>query len=228
MAVLRTTPASRKSRGETALSELTSLLLAVHAGTEPQSMVYYSAVEVGPLAPMSIIWRSSGDPASQVASVRDVIRRIDPTVPLVSIQSLDDLLANSFAPRKFNTYVLGVFAGVALLLAAIGLFGVTAYLVSQRTREIGLRLALGAERRDIFRLILGRGIALAATGAMIGVCGAFWLTRVMQSLLFSVSTTDPGTFVAVPTILVLVALIACYIPARRATKVDPMVALRCE
>ena len=125
-------------------------------------------------------------------------------------------------------YLLGVFAGVALLLAAIGLFGVTAYLVSQRTREIGVRLALGADRRDIFRLILGRGLALAATGAVIGVCGAFWLTRVMQSLLFSVSTTDPGTFVAVPALLVLVALMACYIPARRATKVDPMVALRCD
>ena len=120
------------------------------------------------------------------------------------------------------------FASVAVLLAAIGLFGVTAYLVAQRTREIGVRLALGADRRDIFRLILGRGIALAATGAVIGVCGAFWLTRVMQSLVFSVSTTDPATFVAVPALLVLVALLACYIPARRAMKVDPVVALRCD
>jgi putative ABC transport system permease protein len=125
-------------------------------------------------------------------------------------------------------YLFGAFAGVALLLAAIGLFGLTSYNVSQRIREIGLRRALGAEPRDILRLILGHGVALAATGAVIGVCGAFWLTRVMQSLLFSVSTTDPRTFVAVPTLLVLVALVACYIPARRATKIDPMVALRCE
>ena len=201
-----------------------------HVGldTEPRSTVYYSAVEVGVLAPMSIVWRSSVDPASHVAAVRDLIRRIDPTVPLFSVESLDNLLANSFAPRRFNMYLLGVFAGAALLLATIGLFGIMAYFVAQRTGEIGVRLALGADRRDIFRLILGRGLALAATGAVIGVCGAFWLTRVMQSLLFSVSTTDPGTFVAVPTLLVLVALLACYIPARRATKVDPIVALRCD
>jgi putative ABC transport system permease protein len=161
-------------------------------------------------------------------AVSELVRRIDPMVPLFDVQSLDELLANSFAPRKFDMYLFGAFAGVALLLAAIGLFGLTSYNVSQRIREIGLRRALGAEPRDILRLILGHGVTLAATGAVIGVCAAFGLTRVMQSLLFSVSTTDPGTFVTVPTLLVLVALMACYIPARRATKVDPMVALRCE
>ncbi len=201
-----------------------------HVGldSEPRSMVYYSTVEIAAFDAMGLVWRSSGDPASHVAAVRDLIRRIDPTVPIYGIQSLDDLVASSFAPRRFNMYLLGVFAGVALLLAAIGLFGLTAYLVSQRTREIGVRLALGADPRDIFRLILGRGLALAATGALIGVFGAFWLTRVMRSLLFSVSTTDARTFVAVPALLVFVALLACYIPARRATKVDPIVALRCD
>ncbi len=201
-----------------------------HAGldAEPQATVYYSAAEVGVRAPMRIVWRSSLEPASHVTAVRDIIHRLDPTVPLYDAQPLSELMADSFAPRRFNMYLLVAFASVAVLLAAIGLFGVTAYLVAQRTREIGVRLALGADRRDIFRLILGRGIALAATGAVIGVCGAFWLTRVMQSLVFSVSTTDPATFVAVPALLVLVALLACYIPARRAMKVDPVVALRCD
>lgn len=196
--------------------------------TEPRATVYYSAAEVGALAPMSIVWRSAVDPASHVAAVRDVLRRVDSTVPLYGVQSLDALVAGSFAPRKFNMYLLGSFAAVALVLAAVGLFGVTSYLVSQRTREIGLRLALGADRRDIFQLIVGRGIALTAIGAAIGVGAAFWASRVMQSLLFSVSSTDPRTFLTVPAILVVVALVACYIPARRATKIDPLVALRCE
>jgi putative ABC transport system permease protein len=201
-----------------------------HTGldAEPQSLVYYSTVERGAFGGMGIVWRSSVDPASHVAAVRDLVRRIDPMVPIFDVQSLDDLLATSFAPRKFDLYLFGAFAGVALLLAAIGLFGLTSYNVSQRIREIGLRRALGAEPRDILRLIIGRGIALAAAGAAIGVCAAFALTRVMQSLLFSISRTDPGTFVAVPTLLVLVALLACYIPARRATKIDPMMALRYE
>ena len=195
--------------------------------TEPRPMVYYSTVEVGGLA-SSVVWRSAVDPASHVAAVRDIVHRLDPAVPLYDIQSLTDLLSVSLAPRKFNMYLLAVFAGVALLLAAIGLFGVTAYLVSQRTREIGVRLALGADRRAIFRLILGRGVALAATGAVIGVAAAFWLTQAMQSLLFSVSAADPGTFVVVPALLVLVALVACYVPARRAMRVDPVTALRAE
>jgi putative ABC transport system permease protein len=195
---------------------------------EPRSLVYYSTVERGAFGGMGIVWRSSVDPASHVGAVSELVRRIDPMVPLFGVQSLDDLMANSFAPRKFDMYLFGAFAGVALLLAAVGLFGLTSYNVSQRIREIGLRRALGAKPRDILRLILGRGIALAVAGAVIGVCAALGLTRLMQSLLFSISTTDPGTFVAVPTLLVFVALLACYIPARRATKVDPIVALRCE
>jgi ABC-type antimicrobial peptide transport system permease subunit len=121
---------------------------------------------------------------------------------------------------------LGVFAGTAVLLAAIGLFGVMAYLVSQRTAEIGVRMALGADRSAIVRLILGRGLALSAAGAGIGIGLALGLTRAMQSLLYSVTARDPATFVAVPVLLVAVALAACYLPARRAMKVDPVVALR--
>ncbi len=204
--------------------------------TEPGPMAYGSATAYSGWNPMNLVWRASSpmggsgpaDPSSLMPAIREAVRRIDPDVPLFEVRSLPDLLSDSFGPRRFNMYLLGVFAGVALLLAAIGLFGVMAYLVAQRTREIGVRLALGANRADIFRLVLGRGVFLAVTGAVIGVVGAFWLTRVMESLLFSVSATDPGTFVAVPILLVLVAILACYVPARRAMKVDPVTALRAE
>jgi putative ABC transport system permease protein len=144
------------------------------------------------------------------------------------VRTLDDMLAGSFEARRFNLYLLGVFGGVAVLLAGVGLFGVTAYLVSQRTREIGIRLALGATPHDVFRLIVGRGIMLATAGAAVGVASAFWLTRVMESLVFAVSTTDPLTFAAVPVVLILIALLACYVPARRAMRVDPVTTLRAE
>jgi predicted permease len=196
--------------------------------SEPRPTVYYSAAWLGIRTPMSIVWRSALDPASHAADVRAIVQRIDSSAALFEVAAIPDLVANWFGPRRFNMYLLGIFAGVALVLAAIGLFGVTAYLVSQRTREIGVRLALGADRRDILRLILGRGMALAATGALAGLAAALWLTRLMQSLIFSVSTTDPVTFIAVPIVLVMVALLACYLPARRATRVDPVVALRCE
>jgi len=195
--------------------------------SEPRPTVYYSTVELGGQG-SSVVWRSAVDPGSHVAAIRDIAGRLDPTVPLYDIRSLPDLLSVSLSPRKFNMYLLGIFAGVALLLAAIGLFGVMAYLVSQRTREIGVRLALGADRRAIFGLILGRGVALASIGAALGVAGALWLAQTMRSLLFAVSTADPATFVAVPTLLVLVALVACYVPARRAMRVDPATALRAE
>jgi putative ABC transport system permease protein len=129
-------------------------------------------------------------------------------------------------PRRFNLYLLTAFAGVALTLAAIGLFGVMAYLVSQRTREIGVRLALGATRGEVFRQVLGRGMALAGFGAVIGVGVAMGLSQVMETLLFSVSRRDPATFIAVPVALALVAGLACYLPARRAMRVDPIIALR--
>jgi putative ABC transport system permease protein len=160
--------------------------------------------------------------------VRASLRSIDPGVPIAAIASMETLLDQSLGPRRFNLYLLATFAAASLALAAIGLFGVMAYLVSQRTREIGVRLALGATRGEVFRLIIGRGLGLAVVGAGVGVGGALWLTRAMQTLLFSVSRTDPMTFIAVPLALVLVALVACYIPARRAMRVDPVTALRAE
>ena len=177
--------------------------------------------------PMTLVWRSL-DASSQVDAVRASVRTIDAGVPLSDVASMDTLLDRSFGPRRFNLYVLAAFAAVALALAAIGLFGVMAYLVSQRTREIGVRLALGATRTEVFRVILGRGVGLAAIGAVVGVGAALWLTRVMESLLFSVSRRDPVTFVAVPLGLIAIAVLACYIPARRAMRVDPVIALRSE
>lgn len=188
-------------------------------------VLYGSAVQLAVWNPMSLVWRSQ---SSSIDQVRAALRSIDPNVSLSAINSMDSLIDDSLGPRRFNLYLLTAFAAVALALAAIGLFGVMAYLVSQRTREIGVRLALGATRGEVFRLILGRGMTLAGVGAAIGIGAAFWLTRVMESLLFSVSRTDPVTFVVVPVALIVVAGLACYLPARRAMRVDPVVALRAD
>jgi putative ABC transport system permease protein len=184
---------------------------------------YGSATQYAGWNPMSLVWRS---PVRSADSVRASLRSVDPNVPLSTVESLDTLIDRSMGPRRFNLYLLGAFAAVSLALAAIGLFGVMAYLVAQRTREIGVRLALGATRGEVFRLILGRGMVLAVIGAAGGVGAALWLTRVIETLLFSVSRTDPITFVTVPAALIVVAGLACYLPARRAMKVDPVVALR--
>ena len=195
---------------------------------EPGPMVYGSALAYGGWNPMNVVWRSAVDPQSHVPALREAVRRIDPSVGIFDIRSLPELLSDSFGPRRFNMYLLGVFAGVALLLAAIGLFGVMAYLVAQRTREIGVRVALGANRADILRLVLARGMVLTLGGAAIGLVAAMWLTRTMESLLFAISPNDPTTFIAVPAVLVLVALAASYVPVRRALQVDPTIALRAE
>jgi putative ABC transport system permease protein len=197
---------------------------------------YGSATQYAAWNPMMLVWRPAapkprsgeGGPARSADMVRASLRSIDANVPISAIQSMDTLIDRSMGPRRFNLYLLGAFAAVSLALAAIGLFGVMAYLVAQRTREIGVRLALGATRGEVFRLILGRGLALAAIGAAGGVGAALWLTRVMETLLFSVSRTDPITFVAVPAALIAVAGLACYLPARRAMTVDPVVTLRGE
>ena len=207
---------------------------------ENAGVVFYgSSTQYPGWNPMSVVWRSRPatlehawrrprSTGTSADTVRASLRSVDAAVPIAAINSMETLFEQSLGPRRFNLYLLGAFAGVSLALAAIGLFGVMAYLVSQRTREIGVRLALGATRAEVFRLILGRGMTLAMIGAIGGVGAALWLTRVMESLLFSVSRTDPITFIAVPLALVAVALLACYIPARRAMRVDPVIALRAE
>jgi hypothetical protein len=191
-------------------------------------MVYYPAAEVPVFGQMYLVWRGRVDPQSQVLAVRNAIRRVSGQVAFHDVTPAVERLSDSFGSRRLNLYLFGLFAVVALTLAAIGLFGVMAYLVSQRTREIGVRLALGAPRQEVFRVIIGRGVALAAAGAILGVGGAVWLTRLMEGLLFAVSRTDPLTFTVVPIAMVCVSVLACYVPARRAMRVDPVIALRAE
>jgi putative ABC transport system permease protein len=172
--------------------------------------------------------RATGDPALVAAAVRSAAREIDPALPVFGMQAMTDSVADSLVRPRFLSILLGSFSVIALVLAAVGIYGVMAYSVSQRTQEIGVRMALGARSPDVMKMVLAQGTTLAAAGVGIGLAGAFALTRLMSTLLFEVSVTDPVTFAAVVGLLSVVALLACYIPARRATKVDPMIALRNE
>jgi ABC-type antimicrobial peptide transport system permease subunit len=173
------------------------------------------------------VLRTDADPTSVISAARQLVRELDPNIP-PSFRTFLQIFSASLMTRRFNLTLVGVFAASALLLAAAGIYGVMAYSVAQRTREFGVRIALGANARDVVRLVLGQAVMTAAAGVAAGLAGSLALTRVMQSLLFEVSATDPLTFAGVAVLLSLVALVASYIPARRATKVDPMVALRYE
>jgi len=177
---------------------------------------------------MSVVARGAGDPAMLAAAVRQALRQIDPDQATSTFRTMSDVVSSSAANDRFNTLLLGAFAAIALLLTAAGIFGVLSYLVTQRTREIGLRMALGAQPTDVLRVIVGHGLRLVLLGLFIGVAGAFVVTRWMSSVLFGVTPTDPLTFTVVAFMLGSVALLASYIPARRAMRVDPMVALRYE
>lgn len=178
--------------------------------------------------PMYVVVRTSSDPLNAISFVRREVAAIDRDQPIANLLTMDQRIADSVAPRRFNMFVMGLFAALALILAAIGIYGIMAFSVAQRTHEIGVRMALGARNRDVLTLVLEHGFKLAVIGIAVGLVGAFALTRLMSSLLFGVSATDPGTFLIDALILAVVALLACYIPARRATKVDPLVALRYE
>ena len=177
---------------------------------------------------MSLVVRAPGSSATLIPAVKSQVWSLDNQIPLNRIESMDELLSQSLAERRFNMRLLGLFAGLALTLAAVGLYGVMSYSVSQRTHEIGIRMAVGARRRDVLMLVMGQGARLAATGVAAGIVGAFALTRLMTSLLFGVAPTDPATFAAVVLLMMAAVLLACYVPARRAVRVDPMVALRYE
>ncbi len=177
---------------------------------------------------MTLLVRTASDPSQYISAIRQALREIEPNQAVADAQPLTQVLAESIAPQRFRTALLSLFASVAVLLAGLGIYGVMNYSVSQRTREICIRLAIGADTRDVLRLVLRQGLTLALTGVALGVAAALALTSLMKTFLFGVSTTDPLTYAGVAASLTFIALLACWIPARRATKIDPMIALRAE
>jgi putative ABC transport system permease protein len=197
--------------------------LSMEAG--PQVYVPYAQ---SPFPGMRIVVRTTTDPTSVMSAVRAQIQSVDSEEGPTRVATMNELLSASVAQPRFNTFLIGLFAALAFVLAAIGIYGVISYDVSQRTSEIGIRMALGAERRDILKLILRQGAVLTLAGLVLGIAGAFALTRFLSGLLFEVRPTDPATYVVVSILLTAVAIAACLIPSRRATKVDPLEALRYE
>jgi putative ABC transport system permease protein len=177
---------------------------------------------------MVLVARTNVEPGSLAPQIRQQVWAIDKDQPVFDVRTMEEVRSLSVTVYTFSSVMVGVFAGVALLLAAVGIYGVMAFVVTQRTQEIGIRMALGARARDVLKLVVRNGMSLALIGVVAGLAGAFALTRLLQSLLFGVTPTDALTFAIVTFGLLLVALLACYIPARRATKVDPLVALRYE
>jgi putative ABC transport system permease protein len=176
----------------------------------------------------NLVVRTNGDPLSIVGSIRKEVQAIDPDQPIAAVKPMTEWVDSSVAGPRYRTTLLGLFAALAVILAATGIYGVMSYSVAQRTHEIGVRMALGARRLDVLKLVVRQGMILTSIGVVVGLLGAFALTRVMSSLLFGVTTKDPITFGVVAVLLIAVAFIACFVPATRATKVDPLVALRYE
>jgi len=200
-----------------------------HAGLdgEVRAMTYWP-FQRSPYGTMTIAVRTAGAAPGVVNAIAGVVRQMDPDLVVANIQTMEEVVANSVAERRLTMLLLTVFAGAALLLAAVGIYGVIAYSVTQRTQEIGIRMALGAPRGSVLRMVVGQAMTLALVGVALGAAGAWVLTRLMQKLLFGVTPSDPVTFVAVSALLALVAAIAASVPGLRATRVDPVIALRSE
>jgi predicted permease len=181
-----------------------------------------------PLKTMTVVMKTALEPEASLPAARQQVLALDPGQPIYNVRTLATLRDRNLAPQRLNFILLGLFAVVALSLAVIGLYGVLAYAVAQRRREIGVRMALGAQRTDVLKLVVGQGMKLVLLGTIAGLFGAFAFTRILATLLFEVNPNDPTTFFTVPLVLALVALLACWFPAWRASKVDPMVALRSE
>jgi putative ABC transport system permease protein len=188
----------------------------------------YVPVLQNPLGWLSLVVRAWGEPTSLTAAIRQAVRSVDPEVPVYNVRTMEEILSNAVAGRRLSVMLLSLFAALALCLAAIGVYGVMSYSVTQRTHEIGIRMALGAQRRDVLTLVVREGMSLAAIGLLVGLLASAGLTRLIQSLLFRVSVTDPATFVGIPILLAAVACLASLVPARRAASVDPVVSLRYE
>jgi putative ABC transport system permease protein len=177
---------------------------------------------------VAVVVKTTTEPSVMLTAMRQQVSQLDPALPIYDISTMKEIRDNNIAPERLNLGLLAGFATIALILAMIGLYGLLAFTVTQRQREIGVRMALGAQRFDVLNLVVGQGMRLILAGVAIGLLGSFALTRVLINVLFKVKPTDPLTLLAVTLSLCVVALLACYIPARRATKIDPMVALRCD
>jgi putative ABC transport system permease protein len=200
-------------------------------GLEPKSEMYLpyrQADQVLPVFQLSVVLRTAGDPHQQAAALRSALAEIDPNQPLVKVRTMEDNMAATVAQPRFRTWLIGIFAGLALMLAAVGIYGVMSYSVTQRTSEIGIRITLGAQSVDVFRIVLGEGLRFALIGVAVGVAGGLVLIRLLSTFLYGVSATDPLTFFGVAILLIAVSVAACFFPARRATRVDPIEALRYE
>jgi putative ABC transport system permease protein len=181
-----------------------------------------------PWSGMQLLVRTKNNPLNAASAIREEIARIDTDIHVFDVTTMDKHVSTSITQRSFNTLILGIFAAIALILAATGIYGVMAYAVSQRTHEMGIRMALGAKQADVLRLVIGQGMVLTVVGIVVGIILSIWLTRFLADLLFFVSPTDLITFAGISVLLTLVSAAACFVPARRATKVDPMIALRYE
>jgi putative ABC transport system permease protein len=200
-------------------------------GLDPKAEMYLpyrQADQVLPVFQLSVVLRTAGDPLLQASALRSALAEIDPNQPLVRVRTMEDNMAATVAQPRFRTWLIGIFAALALLLAAVGIYGVMSYSVTQRTNEIGIRVTLGAQPSDVFRIVVGEGLRLALSGVAVGFVAALVLTRVLRSFLYGISASDPLTFTSVAVLLTLVGVAASFFPARRATRVDPIVALRYE
>jgi predicted permease len=207
-------------------------------GAAPKSAVeaqfFYPFMQLPPkIMPLvadsvAVVLRTEGEPGAVMEPVRRAVEQIDPGEIIYSVETMNEVINNSFAARRLSMILLGVFASLALVLSCVGIYGVISYLVGERTHEIGVRMALGARRSDVLRLVLGEGVKMALVGVVIGIACALALTRLMSNQIFGVTAHDPLTFAGVALVLLMVAIAACYIPARRATQVDPIVALHYE
>jgi putative ABC transport system permease protein len=188
----------------------------------------YRPYSQSPITYMALVARSGLDQSSVAGSIKNEVLGLDGELPVYAVRPMGQIISRMLAPRRFQMTLLGLFAALALILAAVGIYGVISYSVSQRTHEIGVRMALGAASRDILRLIVGQGISLILAGVAAGLVAAYALTRVMRGLLYEVSPTDGATFAIISLVLILAGLAACVVPARRATRVDPITALKYE
>ena len=196
-------------------------------GEEPVPCVYLPLAQNHETG-VSLHVRATVDPSSLIGAVRTEVQALEKNLPVTNVRPMTETIGNSLYAARMGAILLGIFGALALLLAAVGLYGVMSYVVSRRTREIGIRMALGAQSSDVFKLVLKEGMTLVAIGVALGLVKAMIVTRLLASFLYGISATDEITFASIPLILALVALVACYLPARRAMKVDPMVALRYE